>query len=228
VAFTVAGELVVEFGEDELEDFLENVHAGVGEHFVFHAFNEIAQRAGEAAFAIAFVFLFNERVNRPRLAGDVLDGLRGGGQIGNGDEIVRVFAMPDNGSCTVAPERERRSGGVTTGFELIFAGLQRRRFYLDHAVGDVLPVGVPDDDAGALGSVAAEGDGHFNGEPAHVVFVSADELFEPKLTDDFLRLGGDLFVAHETTDDGFSVLVGQTFFDVGDNSRREEIEGVRL
>jgi len=53
-------------------------------------------------------------------------------------------------------------------------------------------------------------------------------LFEPKLTNDFLRLGGESFVSDEAADDRFAVLVGQAFLDVGDNRGREEIEGVRL
>ena len=37
-----SGEFVVEVGEDKLKHFLKHIHAGIGEHFVFEVFNQLA------------------------------------------------------------------------------------------------------------------------------------------------------------------------------------------
>lgn len=112
VASAIAGELVVELGEDELEDFLEDIDAGIREDFILHIFDEVAQGAGEDAFLRAGFFLLDERVDRPWLASDVFDRLVDGREVWNFDEVVWVPAMPDDGRRAIAPQREQRAGGV--------------------------------------------------------------------------------------------------------------------
>ena len=106
MAAAVAIHFVVELGENELEDFLEGVDAGIGENFVFHVFNQLLEATGALAFGHALVFDVDQDIDGPRLAGDVVDGLRDLGQVGDFDEIVGVLAVPDNGQSAIAPQRK--------------------------------------------------------------------------------------------------------------------------
>jgi len=228
VASPVAGKFVVELGEDELEDLFENIDAGIGEHFILHVFDEIAQGAGEQTLLIPFLFLFDEGIDRPRLPSDVLDGLRGRRQVGDFDDVIGIFAVPDDGRRAIAPKRERRAGSVSIAFELVLAGLGVRRLHFDHAIGDRRSVGVPNDDVGAFRRVAPEGDRNFDGEARNRIFVVAMEMLQPQLADDFFMLGSEPFVADEAADLNLAISFLQALFDLRNRAGGKDVECVVL
>lgn len=163
-------------------------------------------------------------VHRPGLAGDVVDGLGGVGQVGDFDEVIGVLAVPDDGLHAVAPHGQRRALGVGVGTELLLAILLFALFDLDDDVGGVGMVGIHHHDVGALGTVTAEGDGVFHRQAGDRIFVFAGEPVQPELAYHFLALGLHIFVADQAEDITLAVALCEVPFHSGDGSETKEID----
>lgn len=212
VATPEAIHFVVELGEDQLEDFLEGVDAGIGENLVLHVLDQLLEAARALAFSHALVFDVDQDVDCPRLASNVVDGLRDLGQVGDFDEIVGVFAVPDDGERTIAPQGKWRAFGVGVGAQLFFAILELGSFDFDDDVGRVGVVGIHDHDVGTLGGVATEGDRVFDLDSAEWIAVAFSKFEQPELADDFLRLGEPVFAGGNAFQRRFAVFFEEAGF----------------
>jgi len=148
VALRVAAtfKFVVELGEDELEEFLEHVHAGVGEDFVFHLKDQVLERLAlvdefvvldQVGYGPAFREDVRELFQAARNARDVL-------------EVVRVLAVVVRNLLPIGPHAHGSAGGVAVALELLLAVLELGLFQLDQDVGRGGPVFVEDADVGAF------------------------------------------------------------------------------
>ena len=73
VRAAIAGHFVVKLREDSLEDLLEDVHSGVCEYFVLQIDDQISERACFRPLPLTLPFFFDQRFDRPGLAGNVVD-----------------------------------------------------------------------------------------------------------------------------------------------------------
>ena len=191
--------LVIELGEDQLEDFLEHIDPGIGQNLVFHVLDQVAQGAGEFAFLHPFFLKVDQGLDGPRLIHDLFDGLICTGQFVDRHEVIGVLAVPDLGQNAVAPHGERCAGRMGVGPELLLAVLIFRLLHLDDDVGDGRAVSVEDHDVGPLGTVAPEGDRVFGGDARPGVAQLVDQAGQPKLAGAFLGLELHFLVADEAS-----------------------------
>src|SRR6266446_10706245 len=146
VAAPITGKFVVEFREDELEDFLKYVDAGISEYFVFEIFNQFSKRTGLQPLRFALLLLVDECLDCPLLTSDVLNLLRSGGYFWNLNKIVRVLPVPNYGLRTIAPNGKGCPGCVRVAAELFLAVFKRRLLHFDDEVWDRRTIGVEYDD----------------------------------------------------------------------------------
>ena len=78
----MTGDLIIEFGENQLKDFLEDIHARISEDFVFEVLDELAQRTGLDSLRFTLFFFFDECLYCPWLSSNIFDGLGAAGRSG--------------------------------------------------------------------------------------------------------------------------------------------------
>ena len=189
------GLLVVELGEDELEDLLEDVDAGIGEDFVLHFENEVLERlagfrqlvlADEVGKREGLVENLGERLVGAREAGDIL-------------EEIGVLALVVGNGLAVRPDRHRRARREGVALQLLAAVLSIRLFRLDDDVGDVQVVLVAYDDVGPL-RFASEEHGKLERKARKRIAVSFDKTMGVKLANDLLGREANVLFADDALD----------------------------
>lgn len=223
------GLLVVELGEDELENLLEHVDAGVGEDFVLHFENEVLERlagfrqlvlADEVGERKGLVENFGKRLVGARDARDVL-------------EEIGVLALVVGNRFAVRPDRHRRACREGVALQLLAAILGIRLLRLDDDVGDVQIVLVAHDDVGPL-RLAPEEHGKLERKTRKRIAVPVDETMGEELAHDLLGRKADVLFANEALDGilfaFLRVPLKHAFVEPLDLVRREQLEavGVRL
>ena len=184
VAFLVApgGHLVEELGEDELEEFLEDIDAGVGEHLVLHFEDEVLEGL---ALVDEFV-LFDQIGDGPALGEDVGELFRGAGNARKILEIVGVLAVVVGDGIAIGPDADGCAGGIAVGLELLLAVLEPGFLDLDEHVNGTRIVLVGDGNVRAL-FFTTEADGVFELDAVEWVAVIEVEDAEVELTNGLLR-----------------------------------------
>ena len=213
VVSTITGQLVIELREDEFEHLLEDINAGVGQDLVFHVLDQLTQGAGAQSLLFTVLFFIDEGLDSPRLSDDVIDHLGACRYVGNLDEIVWIFSMPDDGLRSVAPEGERGAGRMGIGFELFFSAFGRGLLHFHNQIGHRGPIGIEHHYVGPFGRVSAEGDGVLDRQTGEGIAIVQHQTLNPQLADDFLRLDLDLFSPNRAFEVMLAVLLQQACFD---------------
>lgn len=114
------GHFIEKLCEDELEEFLEDIDASIGEDFVFHFQDEVLE-----GFALVDeLVLFDEVVDGPALGEDIGEFFDGAGNAGEILEVVRVLAVVVGNGFAIGPDADGGTGGIAVGLELLLAVLE--------------------------------------------------------------------------------------------------------
>ena len=181
--------LVVEFGENQFERFLEHVDAGIRQHLVFHFQNDAFQ-----GFALLGQFVLEDQIFQGEaLAEYVRKFLVDSRDVADFLKIVRVLAVIAGDFPAVRPHADLRAGCIAIGAQLVFPVLKRRFFDFNDDVGRIGTVFVKDDDVG-LFRFPAKTDRVLKTHPAFGVAVFAHQPLRIELADDLFRFQLDFLV----------------------------------
>ena len=223
------GLLVIELGEDELEDLLEHVDAGVGEDFVLHFENEVLERlAGFRQLVLA-----DEVGEREGLVENLGERLVGAWDAGNVLEEIGILALVKGDRFAVRPDRHRRARREGVALQLFAAVLGIGLLRLDDDVGDIQVVLVAHDDVGPL-CLASEEHGELERKARKRIAVPVDETMGEELAHDLLGREANVFFADDALDGillpVLRVPLKHAIVEPLDLVRREQLEavGVRL
>lgn len=137
---------IIQFSEDELEDFLKHVNARIGKHFVLHFENEVFQRLARLRELVNL----EQVIHRKRRIEDVRQRFRIARDVGDVLEEIGVLALMVRDGLAIGPYGHARARRMSVAFELFAPVLGFRLLDLDDDIGNVQIVLVTHDNVGAF------------------------------------------------------------------------------